>query len=244
MDKDQFDVTDVNRVRRYHDRGRYDRETVFGILDRGLVAHVAFVDDGRPVVIPMAYGRDGDRLFLHSARKGRISTATDGDPVSIGVTLVDGIVIARSLFDSSMNYRAVVIHGRASLVEGETERLHALRCIVEHMVPGRWAEVRAPSEQQLKGTVVLEVEIETASAKIRDGGVREDYDEADADVWCGVVPIITAAGAPETASDVPGAVPVPSSVHALVRSLGRDAEDSSPSARNDERARNDSRRPE
>jgi uncharacterized protein len=227
MDKDEFDVTDVNRVRRYHDRGHYDRETVFGILDQGLVAHVAFVDDGRPVVIPMAYGRDGDRLFLHSARKGRISTATDGDPVSIGVTLVDGIVVARSLFDSSMNYRAVVIHGRATIVNDEAERLHALECIVEHMVPGRWAETRQPSAQHLKGTVVLQVTIETASAKIRDGGVREDYDEADADVWCGVVPIITSAGTPETASDVPSTVAIPASVRGLTRSLGRDGEDSS-----------------
>jgi uncharacterized protein len=227
MASDQFDITDVNRVRRYHDRGHYDRETVFRILDQGLVAHVAFVDDGRPVVIPMAYGRDGDRLFLHSARKGRISTATDGDPVSIGVTLVDGIVVARSLFDSSMNYRAVVIHGRATIVNDEAERLHALRCIVEHMVPGRWAETRVPSDQHLKGTVVLEVEIETASAKIRDGGVREDYDEADADVWCGVVPIITAAGAPETAGDVPSSVPVPASIRGLVGPLRRDGRDSS-----------------
>ena len=227
MASDQFDITDANRVRRYHDRGHYDRETVFRILDQGLVAHVAFVDDGRPVVIPMAYGRDGDRLFLHSARKGRISTATDGDPVSIGVTLVDGIVVARSLFDSSMNYRAVVIHGRAAVVNDEAERLHALECIVEHMVPGRWAETRQPSAQHLKGTVVLEVTIETASAKIRDGGVREDYDEADADVWCGVVPIITSAGTPEAASDVPSTVAVPASVRALGRALSRDPEDSS-----------------
>jgi uncharacterized protein len=175
----------------------------------------------------MAYGRDGDRLFLHSARKGRISTATEGHPVSIGVTLVDGIVVARSLFDSSMNYRAVVIHGRAAIVNDEAERLHALRCIVEHMVPGRWAETRQPSAQHLKGTAVLEVTIETASAKIRDGEVREDYDEADANVWCGVVPIVTSPGTPETASDVPSTVAVPASVRALARSLGRDGEDSS-----------------
>jgi hypothetical protein len=119
-----------------------------------------------------------------------------------------------------------VLHGRAVVVTGEAERLHALRCIVEHMVPGRWAEVREPSEQHLKGTVVLEVEIETASAKVRDGGVREDYDEADADVWCGVVPIITTAGSPETAEDVPGSVPIPASVRGLGRALGRDDEDS------------------
>jgi nitroimidazol reductase NimA-like FMN-containing flavoprotein (pyridoxamine 5'-phosphate oxidase superfamily) len=212
---DAFAVTDVNRVRRYHHRGQYDRATIFAILDQGIVAHVAFVVDGRPMVIPMAYGRDGDRLFLHGARKGRISTATVGEPVSIGVTLVDGIVVARSLFESSMNYRAVVIHGRVAVVTGGAERLHALRCIVEHALPGRWSEVRAPSEQQLKATEVLEVEIETASAKVRAGDVVEDVTAEDADVWCGVVPLATVVGAPETDGTVPSVVPVPASVRRL-----------------------------
>ena len=219
---DSFDVTDVNRVRRYHQRGHYDHATVFRILDEGLVAHVAFVDDGRPVVIPMAYGRDGDRLFLHAARKGRITTTPAGEQVSIGVTLVDGLVVARSLFDSSMNYRAVVIHGRASVVEGEAERLHALKCIVEHMIPGRWAEAGVPSAQHLKATTVLEVEIETASAKVRDGGVNEDYYADSAAMWCGVVPLVTTVGTPEVDAAVPSGVAVPASVLGLGRRYGRD----------------------
>jgi nitroimidazol reductase NimA-like FMN-containing flavoprotein (pyridoxamine 5'-phosphate oxidase superfamily) len=214
---DSYEVTDGNRVRRYRDRAHYDRATIFEILDRGVVAHVAFVDEGRPVVIPMAYGRDGGRLFLHGARKGRITTAPVGDRVSIGVTLVDGLVIARSLFESSMNYRAVVIHGRAAIVEGAAERLHALRCIVEHTVPGRWAEVRVPSAQQLKATTVLEVEIETASAKMRDGGVVEEHDAADADVWCGVVPFVATVGVPIAEGNVMSGVPVPPSVIGLGR---------------------------
>ena len=210
-----FEVTDANRVRRHHERGQYDRATVFAILDRGLVAHVAFVHDGRPVVIPMTYGRDGDRLFLHGARKGRITTATAGEPVSVGVTLVDGIVVARTLFDSTMNYRAVVVHGRATELQEPEARLHALRCISEHLLPGRWSEVRLPSPQELKATAVLEVKIETASAKVRTGAVV-DADEAGVeDDWRGVVPVATTLGAPVTDPKVPSTAPVPASVQRL-----------------------------
>jgi nitroimidazol reductase NimA-like FMN-containing flavoprotein (pyridoxamine 5'-phosphate oxidase superfamily) len=210
-----FAITDVNRVRRYHQRGRYDRATIFGILDRGLVAHVAFVHDGRPVVIPMAYGRDGDRLFLHGARKGRITTEAAGAPVSIGVTLLDGIVVARSLFDSSMNYRAVVIHGRAFEIEDDATRLDALRRIVDHTTPGRWDEVRPPSEQELKATTVLEVTIESASAKFREGDAGESIEAGSETVWCGVVPIVTTFGSPVPDATVPDAMPIPDSVRRL-----------------------------
>jgi len=212
---DHFVITNLNRVRRVHQRGQYDRATVFDILDRGLVAHVAFVDGGRPIVIPMTYGRDGDRLFLHGARKARITTATVGELVSIGVTLVDGFVVARSLFDSSMNYRAVVIHGRAAELEQDAERLHALRCITEHHLPGRWDEVRVPSEQELKATVVLAVEIEAASAKVREGGVSHGEASGDERVWAGVIPIVSTVGAPVTDGDVPVDVPIPASVRRI-----------------------------
>lgn len=212
---DAFARTDANRVRRHHERGHYDHATVFRILDQGMVAHVAFVHDTRPVVIPMTYGRDGQRLFLHGARKGRISTAANGQPVSVGVTLVDGIVVARSLFDSTMNYRAVVIHGHAVEIDDHERRLHALRCISEHLLPGRWSEVRMPSPQELKATSILEVEIETASAKVREGGVR-DANELDADdAWRGVVPMITTLGPPITDPEVPATTPVPVSVRRL-----------------------------
>ena len=210
---ESFDVTAINRVRQVRERGHYDRETVFAILDAGLVAHVAFVDQGRPVVIPMAYGRDGDRIFLHGARKSRIATATAGAPVSIGVTLVDGIVVARSMFESSMNYRAVVIHGHAVELEGEDERLHAMRCITAQTLPGRWDEVRAPYEKELKATAILEVTIEAASAKVRQGPAVDDYAEIyDERVWVGVVPVLTTFGAPVANSTVPGDVPIPASL--------------------------------
>ena len=214
---DRFIITNINRVRRHTERAHYDRASVFGILDRATVAHVAFVMDGRPVVIPMAYGRDGERIYLHGARKSRITTAPAGEPVCISVTLVDGFVIARSAFDSSMNYRAVVIHGRATEVEDEAERLRALECITEQLVPGRWSELRGPTAQELKATAVLAVEIETASAKVREGGVI-DSPENDQRVWAGVVPVVSVIGGPLTDASVPVDVPVPASVRRMCSS--------------------------
>ena len=214
---DRFVITNVNRVRRHHERAQYDRAAVYGILDRGLVAHVAFVDGGRPVVIPMAYGRDGDRVYLHGARKSRITTAPAGEPVSIGVTLVDGLVVARSAFDSSMNYRAVVIHGRATDVEDGEERLRALRCITEHVLPGRWSELRPPLDQELHATAVIAVDIEAASAKVREGGVIHGRASGEEGTWAGIVPITTMVGAPVTDEAVPLHVPVPASVRRICR---------------------------
>ena len=211
---DRFVITNINRVRRHTERAHYDRASVFGILDRATVAHVAFVMDGRPMVIPMAYGRDGERIYLHGARKSRITTAPAGEPVCISVTLVDGFVVARSAFDSSMNYRAVVIHGRATEVEVEAERLRALECITEQLVPGRWSELRGPTAQELKATAVLAVEIETASAKVREGAVI-DSPENDPRVWAGVVPVASVIGGPLTDASVPVDVPVPASVRRM-----------------------------
>jgi uncharacterized protein len=214
---DRFVITNINRVRRHTERAHYDRASVFGILDRATVAHVAFVMDGRPMVIPMAYGRDGERIYLHGARKSRITTAPANEPVCISVTLVDGFVVARSAFDSSMNYRAVVIHGRATEVEDEAERLRALECITEQLVPGRWSELRGPTAQELKATAVLAVEIETASAKVREGGVI-DSPENDQRVWAGVVPVVSVVGGPLTDASVPQDVPVPASVRRMCSS--------------------------
>ena len=215
---ERFEVTARNRVRQIGERGCYDRATVFDILDCGLVAHVAFVHDGRPVVIPMTYGRDGDRLFIHGSRKSRIATAATEQFVSIGVTLVDGIVVARSMFETSMNYRAVVIHGRAVEVRGDSERLHAMRCLSEHVLRGRWDEVRAPYLKELKATAILEVTIESASAKVRQGPPLDDYPIYDERIWVGIVPVVTALGAPIADSKVPSDVPLPAS---LARLLGR-----------------------
>ena len=212
-----FPVTDVNRVRRVRERGKYDEATIHAILDAGFVAHVAFVDDGKPVVIPMIYGRDGNILYLHSARKGRFHTALAGQPDCVGVTLVDGIVVARSLFESSMNYRSATIHGIATEVVDPDARLHGLRCVSEHNIPGRWDEVRSPFELELKATAVLSVPIEEASAKIRTGGPIDDYDERDMSVWVGVVPVTTTVGAPIADPSVPDDVPIPESVQRILK---------------------------
>jgi len=197
------------------DRGHYDAATIHAILDEAIVAHVGFIDADRPVVIPMLFGRDGDRLFLHGARKGRITSTADGAAVCITVTLVDGIVVARSMFDASMNYRSVVIHGIAREIEVDADRLHALRCISDHVLPGRWDEVRAPLDKELKGTSVLEVTIDAASAKVRQGPSNDDRMPGDDDVWAGVVPIRTIMDAPIPDPDVPADLPVPRSLRRL-----------------------------
>jgi nitroimidazol reductase NimA-like FMN-containing flavoprotein (pyridoxamine 5'-phosphate oxidase superfamily) len=210
-----FDRGPLNSVRAMRERGHYDAATVFGILDQAIVAHVGLVDAGRPIVIPMLFGRDGDRLFLHGARKGRVTSTAAGAPVCITVTLVDGIVVARSMFDASMNYRSVVIHGNARELDVDTERLHALRCISDHVLPGRWNEVRAPFDKELKGTSVLEVTIEAASAKIRHGPSNDDIGSGDERIWAGIVPMRTVMDAPIPDASVPHGVPLPQSLRRL-----------------------------
>jgi nitroimidazol reductase NimA-like FMN-containing flavoprotein (pyridoxamine 5'-phosphate oxidase superfamily) len=214
--KDQFDLSNVNRVRRISDRGHYDKETVFGIVDKALIAHVGFVEDGRPVVIPMTCARVGESLLIHGARKSRIMEAAECLPVCVTVTHVDALVYARSIFHSSMNYRSAVIHGTALPINEPEEKLAALEAMSEHLMPGRWFEVRAPLEKELKATQVMRININFASAKIRDVGVlddREDYSGAQwAETWAGVLPLCAAAGQPMTDHSVAKSVVVPASV--------------------------------
>ena len=212
LPEDPFTAAGINRVRQIAKRGAYDRESVYAILDRGFVAHVAFIDEDRPVVIPLVYGRSGDRLFLHGHRKSRAMTSSDGEPVSLCITLVDGIVVGRSIFESSMNYRSVVLHGRAFPIEKTEARIEALRCVSEHMFPGRWDEVREPYDKEIKGTGVYEVVIEAASAKVRAGPPIDDYDEFDPATWVGVVPVTTSIGRPIADSSVPRDAPIPASL--------------------------------
>lgn len=204
----------LNKLKAKRERGRYDAREIFDILDQAIVAHVGFIDDGRPVVIPMIFGRDDDRLFLHGARKGRITSTAAGEPVCITVTLVDGIVVARSMFDASMNYRSVVIHGHARELDNDADRMHALRCISEQVLPGRWDEVRAPFEKEVKGTSVLEVTIDAASAKVRGGPSNDDRYPGDERVWAGILPLVTSFRQPVVDLDVPADVPIPESVAA------------------------------
>jgi nitroimidazol reductase NimA-like FMN-containing flavoprotein (pyridoxamine 5'-phosphate oxidase superfamily) len=204
-----YDVTERNRIRQLREQARYDTATVHAILDAGLVAHVGFVQDERPQVIPMLYGRAGESLYLHGASKARITRLlAGGAPVCVEVTLLDGIVAARSAFNSSMNYRSVVAFGRARLLEDEVLRLEALRVISEHVMPGRWDELRAPSAQELKATGVVELGIESASAKVAEGPPEDEESDYASRTWAGVVPIVTCLAAPVDDPRLPAGVEV------------------------------------
>ena len=190
-----FPVSKTNKVRQLKDKAAYDRDTVFGVLDAGLVAHVGFVQDGAPIVVPMIYGRDDDTIYLHGARKARVIRLLESnDRVCLNVTLLDGIVYARSVFNSSMNYRSVTVFGTPQLVEGSDAKLAAMRCISEHTMPGRWDEVRDSHEREVKMTGVIELAIDTASAKISSGHPDDEDEDYDLPVWAGVLPITTVVG--------------------------------------------------
>lgn len=190
-----YDVDRVNRVRQLKDKAHYDRETVHRILDGGLVAHAAFVQDGAPVVVPMIYARDGETVYLHGARKARvIRLLEETERVCINVTLVDGIVLARSAFNSSMNYRSVTLFGEPALVEDDDAKLHAMRAISEHLMPGRWDELRAPLDKEVKMTGVIAVAIDAASAKISEGLPVDEDEDYDIPVWAGTLPLTATLG--------------------------------------------------
>ncbi len=189
--------TSRTRVVREAHRGVYDREAVYRILDEGLLCHVGFVADGQPFVIPTSYGREDANLYLHGSAASRmLRLMKEGITVCVTVTLLDGLVLARSIFNHSMNYRSVVILGRAALVEDGEEKLAALRVLSEHILPGRWDQVRPPNERELKQTSVLRLPIEEFSAKVRTGPPIDDEEDYSFPTWAGVVPLELKAGAP------------------------------------------------
>lgn len=193
-----YEITRRNRVRQLREAARYDRETVHGVLDAGLVAHVGFVQDDQPYVIPMLYAREGEVLYLHGARKARIARLLgSGARVCVNVTLLDGIVAARSAFNSSMNYRSAVVFGTARVLEDGKRRLHALRVISEHVFPGRWEELRAPTGPELAMTGIVELGVESASAKVAAGPPQDEEEDYATPVWAGIVPIATTLGRAE-----------------------------------------------
>jgi nitroimidazol reductase NimA-like FMN-containing flavoprotein (pyridoxamine 5'-phosphate oxidase superfamily) len=191
-------------------RGSRERETIYQILDEAFVCHVGFTVDEQPYVIPTGYARDGDRLLIHGSALSRMlrALAWEAD-VCVTVTLLDGLVLARSAFHHSMNYRSVVIFGRAKVISGEQEKLEALRAFTEHVVPGRWKDVRPPSENELKATLVLSLDIAEASAKIREGAPVDDDADYGLDVWAGVIPLLLTAGAPVNDAKLNEGVTVP-----------------------------------
>jgi uncharacterized protein len=205
--------TDRSAVRRHPERARYDREQIDAVLDEGLVAHVGVAIDGQAYVIPMAYGRDGDRLILHGSVASRLLRSLGGGvPVCVTVTLLDGLVLARSTFHHSMNYRSVVVLGTARRIDDAAEAAAALDALVEHVVPGRTDETRPPSDPELRRTAVLELLLDEASMKERSGGALDEPDDVDLPVWAGVIPIGVAAGAPVPNGDLRDGVALPASV--------------------------------
>lgn len=189
---DQYEISKQNKVRQLREKAAYDHETVHGVLDAGLVAHVAFVQDGEPVVVPMLYGREGETLFLHGARKARVIRLLEGTGTTCAnVTLLDGLVYARSAFESSMNFRSVTVFGTARLVEDRDDKLHALRVISECTMPGRWSEVRESLDNEIKMTGVIALTIESASAKISTGMPEDEEFDLDTPIWAGVLPLET-----------------------------------------------------
>jgi nitroimidazol reductase NimA-like FMN-containing flavoprotein (pyridoxamine 5'-phosphate oxidase superfamily) len=190
--------TSRTRVVREPDRGVYDRETVDRILDEGFLCHVGFAVEGQPFVIPTSYGRKDSNLYIHGSAASRmLRQMKDGIQICVTVTLLDGLVLARSIFNHSMNYRSVLILGKATLVDDPAEKLEALRVLSEHIIPGRWDDVRQPNERELKATSVLRLPITEFSAKVRTGPPIDDEEDYSFPTWAGVVPLEVKPGTPE-----------------------------------------------
>jgi hypothetical protein len=211
--------TTRTRVVREPERGVYDRETVYRILDEGFICHVGFAVNGQPFVIPTSYGRKDANLYIHGSAASRmLRQMKDGVALCVTVTLLDGLVVARSVFNHSMNYRSVVILGLATLVEDPQEKLTALRILSEHIIPGRWDDARQPNERELKATSVLRIPIEEFSAKIRTGGPIDDEEDYSFPTWAGVVPLETKVGEPINDSRLSPSQQTPSYIRSYSRS--------------------------
>ena len=190
-----FEINTTNKVRQLRKKAKYDKNSVHKILDAGLVAHVAFNQLDGPVVVPMIYGRKDDTIYLHGARKARIIRLLENtNRASLNVTLVDGIVFARSTFNSSMNYRSVTIFGKPNIINDSDKKLLAMKIIGEHSMPGRWSEVRESHLNEIKMTGVIELKIEDASAKISSGPIEDELEDYKLEVWAGTLPITIQAG--------------------------------------------------
>jgi uncharacterized protein len=191
-------ASDRVRLRRKRERGSYDRRTIDAILDEGLIAHLGIVEeDGQPFVIPTLHARRGDLVYCHGSVASRtLRTLAAGAPVCLTVSLLDGLVLARSAMHHSANYRSVMLVGKASCVEDPAEKRAAMEAVIEHIVPGRWREVRAPTDSELKATSVIAIPIEQASAKARTGGPVDDAEDHALGAWAGVIPLSAQAGAP------------------------------------------------
>ena len=185
-----FAKTEKNNIKRLPKRGHYDRETIYRILDEALICHVGFADGGQPYVIPINFARIDDTIVLHGAKASRLLKHVEaGHPICVEVTIVDGLVLARSVFHHSVNYRSVVLFGMGRLVTDEREKLAALEAVTEHLIPGRWKEARLPNQKELNATSVVSIQIEEASAKVRVGPPVDEEEDYTLPVWAGILPL-------------------------------------------------------
>jgi len=206
----KYPQTARTTLKRLPYRGSYDRELIDQILDEGFVCHVGFAVGGQPFVIPTGYARVGDKLFIHGSQASRmLRTLGKGIDVCLTVTLIDGLVLARSAFHHSMNYRSVVVFGRATAIDDPEEKISALRALSEHMIPGRWDDVREPNERELQLTTVLSLSLDEASAKVRTGPPLDDDEDYELSVWAGVVPLRMVAGTPIADARLPTQIATP-----------------------------------
>lgn len=205
-----FPQTNRTKLKRLPKRGHFDHKTVYEILDEGFICHIGFVVDGHPVVIPTGYARVDDKLYVHGSQASRmLRTLANGLDACVTVTLIDGLVLARSAFHHSMNYRSVVVFGRATLVDDPEEKMTALVALSEHIIRGRWNDVREPTELEMKLTTVLSLSLEEASAKIRTGPPVDDEEDYSLPMWAGVLPLQLTTGEPINDPRLPEGIDVP-----------------------------------
>ncbi|MGB7436096.1 MAG: pyridoxamine 5'-phosphate oxidase family protein [Candidatus Acidiferrum sp.] len=207
---DSLPASERTRVVREAHRAVYDREVIYRILDEAFVCHIGFAVEGQPFVIPTMFARVGDHLYIHGSAASRmLRSLTAGTPLCVTVTLLDGLVLARSVFNHSMNYRSVVALGHATLIDDPAEKLRALQAFTEKLIPGRWQDARQPSEKELKATNVLKLPLTEVSGKVRTGAVEDDPDDYALPVWAGIVPLRLAADAPVRGQRCDPAIPTP-----------------------------------
>lgn len=205
-----FEKSAQTRVKRHPERGAYDHETVYKILDEALICHVGFAVDNQPFVIPTIHARRDDTLLLHGSSAARLLKHIEaGNPICVAVTLLDGLVVARSIFNNSMNYRSVVLFGMGRLLDDPKEKYAALRDLTEHVMPGRWDDSRLPTSTELKATSIVAVPIDMASAKIRTGAPKDEPEDYALDFWAGVLPITQTIHAPQTDELLRDGIPLP-----------------------------------
>jgi hypothetical protein len=201
--------TPSTTLRRHRERGQTDRTALYEVLDTGLICHFGVVADGAPVVLPTAYGRDGDTLYLHGSSANGAFRAADGQRICVTVTHMDGLVAARSVFSHSVNYRSAVIFGTATIVKDEDERWQALRLITDHLIPGRWAAARQPTTKEMAATAVLSLPLTEASVKVRAGMPGDEAEDRELDVWAGVLPVSVTFGEPIPDPELRQEIPLP-----------------------------------